>query len=90
MQTLHKYPIEQYTGDTIRIKGFVAFLDLQIQHGEAVVWVLIDEDDLSSQYVQFKSYLTGFSYDIDPKSEYLGTLQFDNGAFVRHYYAIYK
>ncbi len=73
----------------LRITGFIRFLDIHIQQGNPVIWALVDLENPKVTQIQFHGYLTGYPENIDPKSEYLGTLMFDNGSFVKHYFAAY-
>lgn len=87
MRTIYKYPLNMSVGGAeFCFCHDAQFLDVQMQHGNPMLWVLLDPCLHADQQVQITVYGTGHHLPDDP-GEYIGTFQMDSGFYVWHVFA---
>ena len=87
MRVIHKHEVG-VGAYTLNIPADAELLDVQEQRGKPVLWVLGDPDG-RQVHRWFKGVMTGFPepHDSWRSWTYVGTCQFDGGAFVLHLFA---
>lgn len=84
-KVIFKHPIAMHGITSLLLPVGFQPLSLQLQFGIPCLWILRPAGlDVSRQHVFVTAYVTGHAGSID--GEYLGTLQFDGGAFIAHYF----
>lgn len=91
MRTIYKYPLETTNLQSIKIPKLAdeddfmkQFLCIDTQNGYPCLWCLVDTSEQERE-VLFRVVGTGNPMpEILDKSDYLGTYQLFNGAFIGH------
>lgn len=82
VQTIFKYQLDPLAHrQTVDVPKFHKILDIQIQNGKPVVWVLVDPDS-NRTGLTITMYTTGFPIQV--VGDYIKTIQIDD--FVAHYF----
>lgn len=81
MYSIYKYNLDLTERQTLNLPKGRKFLDVQVQNGKIVIWLLVDPNaELIGQ--QFRIIGTGQRLNSIPTGQYLGTVQLDS--FVWH------
>jgi hypothetical protein len=86
MRTIHKEAVPYYGSTLLKLPRETEFLTVQLQHNVVAVWFLRDIDVECDTVYEISSFVTGGVDNIPFKGKYLGTIQFDSGMFVKHYF----
>jgi len=86
MKTIYKYKLQSLSGQRVDIPRNAHFLSVQEQHGEPVMWWLVDTDYPPEAH-RFAIYGTGH-YMPDSPGAYLGTFQVRDGELVFHLFEV--
>lgn len=81
-----KYPIHN-SMEYIELPKNHKILSFQKQHMTATIWCEVDETDTETRLFEVHRVLTGGQVPVD-YDIFLGTIQFNDGFFVVHYYLI--
>jgi hypothetical protein len=85
--TIWKFPLQAADSQTIRMDANAKILTVGAQHGNAVLWAMVDPDAPTAPFVV---NIHGTGHDvIDPQLPYIGTFFIDNdwGQLVFHVFA---
>lgn len=80
-----KYGLAIVDEQVLSIPKVIGFLDVQVQHNQACLWVQVDENAPLEQY-KIRIIGTGNSMPENP-GIHLGTFQMHGGALVLHAFA---
>lgn len=83
MKTIYKYEISKYGRREIRMPKGAKILSTQLQHGEPVIWALVDTS-APSVARNIDVHTTGSDVRDDDTSRFIGTLLLDDGKYVIH------
>lgn len=98
MNTIHKFELKQGMNKVTMSREY-RILDVQNQNENLVLWAIVDPNDPAPGECIFEVYMTGesltqqwFDKRLDwsewdrsrDSMKYIGTVQFDKGAFVLH------
>lgn len=87
MLTIHKYTLRFDDVQVLSLPRIAQPLSIQLQHGEAQLWALVDTSEPAGEY-QVHCFGTGHEVPRLPIGhEFLGTVQF--GSLVFHYFGYY-
>jgi len=85
MRTIFKYPIATTDVQTINIPHGSQILCVQVQHGNAQIWALVDTNEGMQTTHTIVTVGTGHKLPSDiGATNYLGTYQLQGGALVFH------
>ena len=81
---IYKYPMSINNKEhTFLMPADARFLSLQIQDGQACMWMLCHDHDTPKVARKFVSYMTGEDFDHDNAVKaYIGTVQLDGVSYV--------
>lgn len=82
--TIWKYTLRPVT--TLEIPNNGQILDVQMQHGEPQIWVLVDPTRTKVERT-FHIHGTGHTLPRDP-GKYIATFQMDGGSLVFHVFEV--
>lgn len=82
MRTVHKYKLNFTRHQLLQLPDFFSLLDVQIQHGDIVLWALVDTEAPKS-FRTFLIYGTGEPID-QAVLTYISTVQMAGGSYVWH------
>lgn len=88
MNKIYKYNVGAYGGTTSICGKILKLLTVQNQYNTAVVWALVDDEAPSVCY-EIVGIGTGWLFgkeNFTKEWSYLGTVQFDDGTLVTHYF----
>ena len=80
-KVVYKYPVK---GITVFIPKGGEILCLKGQYGVPTIWALVDPHETDHEPRHIYSVVTGG--EVEPSWKYLGTVLYDNDAFVKHYF----
>lgn len=92
MQKIYKYPFNRTILPKIQMPVGAQILDVQTQHGEPVMWALVDPEAPKEER-SFQVYGTGWDIEKAKEGEqrkYIGTYQMQGGALVFHLFEIVR
>lgn len=82
MKTIWKFEVPDKHSFTVDVPKGAVFLSVQTQHGEPMMWWLVDPTAAKEKRV---FDVVGTGWDFDPTGlTFLGTYQVDGGTFVFH------
>lgn len=83
--TVHKFVLDIVDEATFSSHPITRWLDVQLQHGEAVVWACVDTSRKARAH---KVYIRGTGHPFTgDEGEHIGTFQMNNGTLVFHLFA---
>lgn len=82
---IYKQQMNSYGLNTVRAPRGAKFLSVQIQRGCIQVWYSCDPHNVVEEY-HLQGFVTGTHFHLPDDAEYLGTLQFQGGDFIMHFY----
>jgi len=86
MKTIYKYKLDDVGEKTIQMPENAVFLSVQVQHGEIGMWFMVDTGNADVSR-QFSIVGTGWELPNYP-TQYLGTVQKDEGLLVWHIFEL--
>lgn len=81
--TIWKFPLETADSPVISAPRGARFFCVQIQHGQACVWAIVDPTEPQVDH-KLVIHGTGHPVDVDNLGAYIGTYQLSGGALVFH------
>lgn len=82
MKRIFKYQLQLQPSQSLQLPGGAVVLTLQVQHGQACIWALVDD---SNPLVTRTFRIVGTGHQLpEGPHYYVGTYQTDGGAFVWH------
>lgn len=83
MNRIWKWPLEVTDLQTVSMPSGAKVLAIQTQHGQPVIWALVDESAPKVSRV-FVTYGTGYPMPDGDLGNYVGTYQISGGSLVFH------
>lgn len=87
MKRIYKYPFQNRRVADIYLPVGAQVLTVQEQHGDLVLWALVEPDN-DVEKRSFVTVLTGVESFNWPDPTYLATIQSEGGTFVRHVFEV--
>lgn len=87
MKKVFKYPLEMRDVQQIELPSLSEILTVQAQHGEAMLWALVNPDITSTEMRSIRIAGTGRTLD-EPHLKYISTFQIMGGSLVFHAFEI--
>lgn len=89
MLQIHKYgltPMAPYgTSEMVSLPDCAEILSLQLQRGVPVIWARVDIDKPKRRRLVYV-YHTGSNCDGSLHMDYLGSIQYEEGTYILHYF----
>lgn len=86
---IYKYPLSTDNDTTeLNLPIGASILDIQVQHGNPVLWALVDPDAMVSETRRIEGYLTGDCLRDGNAYKYLKTVLLEGGSYVAHYFEV--
>ncbi len=89
MYKIHKYIINQTNNTSLDLPLGSVPLSVQEQHGITTVWIHVSDSAIDGdQYKSYRFYgvMTGQNIEKGHPKQYLGTVLYESGSFVVHYF----
>lgn len=87
MKTIWKFPLKTQDRQTVLLPVGAKALTVQLQHGYACLWALVDDDEMAK--VNHTVWMHGTGHPADEAARYgryLSTIQVDGGALIFHFF----